>query len=434
MYRDLDDIALEAYIYLYPLVVMEATRQQLRATRPTRPDQSSELFSHQMNTATDKWRSVARPNIDTLFSSAWADLSAGPVLLTIPPAENRYHMFQLLDFWTDVFAVPGSRSNGQDGVVIKIVGPNWPHASSTSDGEDFVLRCPTSTMWVLGRTAAESGDDLANAREFVRRCSLVPLGTPGFDGEANDIDPDLRGTPPVSYVDKLSGMTYFETADMLLRREGIHGSDGSVSMRLAALGLGGHVPFVFADQSPEVRDSLTRAVPAAITTIRRAQNTASRAVNGWVYSTGDIGTWGNNYVRRAFVARIGIAANPAEDAVYIQSIHDQYGDKLDGGRHYVLHFDTPPPAHAFWSVTAYDQEGFLIPNELDRFGIRSRDEFAVRSDGSFDIHLGPDCPSLDDSDNWIPTKPGALALSIRLYMPTPDFIAGRWSPPPIETR
>jgi len=168
VYRNLDDIALEAYIYLYPLVVMEATKQQLRAGTPRRLDQSSDLFSHQMSTATDKWRSVACPNIDTLFSSAWADLSIGPVLLTIPPAGGRYHMFQMLDFWTDVFAVPGSRSNGEDGVVIMVVGPNWTDTTPTHDAADFVLRCPTTTMWVLGRTAAESGDDLESAREFVR--------------------------------------------------------------------------------------------------------------------------------------------------------------------------------------------------------------------------------------------------------------------------
>ena len=431
MYRDLDDIALEAYVYLYPLVMMEATKQQLRAARPSRLDPAKDLFVHQMNTATDKWRSVARPNIDTLFSSAWADLSAGPVLLTIPPADGRYHMFQMLDFWTDVFAVPGSRSNGQDGVVVKVVGPEWTDTALGNDGEDFVLHSPTPTMWVLGRTAAESGDDLENARAFVRRCTLVPVTSPGFASEPDEIDPDLKGTPPVTFVDGMSPAKYFESADIVLRREGAHATDGSVRMRLAALGLGTETPFVFADQKSKIREAFTRAVPDGIAVIRRAQNTAAMSVNGWTYSTGDIGTWGNNYLRRAFVARIGIAANPAEDAVYVQSQHDHRGDKLDGGRAYVLHFETPPPARAFWSVTAYDREGFLITNELDRFGIRSRDDFSVNADGSFDIHLGPVCPSPDTIDNWIPTQPGSLSLSMRLYMPRAEFITGSWSPPSI---
>lgn len=431
VYRDLDDIALEAYVYLYPLVMMEATKQQLRAARPSHLDPTQDLFVHQMNTATDKWRSVARPNIDTLFSSAWADLSAGPALLTIPPAEDRYHMFQLLDFWTDVFAVPGSRSNGQNGVVVKVVGPEWADTAVGDDGEDFVLRSPTPTIWALGRTAADSGEDLENARAFVRRCTLVPLTSPGFSSEPDEIDPDLKGTPPVTFVDGMSPAKYFESADIVLRREGAHATDGSVRMRLTSLGLGTRTPFVFDDQPAEVRDALTRAVPVGTATIRRAPNTAARLVNGWTYSTGDIGTWGNNYLRRAFVARIGIAANPAEDAVYVQSIHDHRGDKLDGGRAYVLRFDTPPPAHAFWSVTAYDREGFLISNELDRFGIRSRDDFAVNGDGSFDIRLDPMRPSPDATDNWIPTKPGPLALSMRLYMPRAEFIAGTWSPPSI---
>ena len=431
MYRDLDDIALEAYVYLYPLVMMEATKQQLRAARPSHLDPTKDLFVHQMSTATDKWRSVARPNIDTLFSSAWADLSAGPVLLTIPPAEGRYHMFQMLDFWTDVFAVPGSRSNGHDGVVVKIVGPEWAETAVERDGEDFVLRSPTPTMWVLGRTAAESGDDLENARAFVRRCSLVPMASPGFTFDPDEIDPELKGKPPVTFVDGLTPAKYFEMADVILRREGPHATDGSVSMRLTSLGIGTASPFVFADQSAEVRDALTRAVPDGIAAIRQARNSAARIINGWTYSTGDIGTWGNNYLRRAFVARIGIAANPPEDAVYVQSLHDNRGDKLDGGHAYVLHFVTPPPAHAFWSVTAYDREGFLISNELDRFGIRSRDDFAMNDDGSFDIHLGPMRPSPDATDNWIPTKLGPLALSMRLYMPRAEFIAGTWSPPSI---
>jgi hypothetical protein len=153
-FRTLDDIATEAYVYLYPLVVMEATKQKMRAGSSAAGDPSMNLLSHQMRTATDKWRAVARPNINTLFSAAWVDLSDGPVVLSLPPAGERYHMFQLLDFWTDTFAVPGSRSNGQDGVRVRIVGPHWASApgdvGDDIDKVDHVVKCPTPTMWVLG--------------------------------------------------------------------------------------------------------------------------------------------------------------------------------------------------------------------------------------------------------------------------------------------
>ncbi|MFM2046867.1 MAG: hypothetical protein RL383_944 [Actinomycetota bacterium] len=191
-FRDIDDIAEEAYHYLYPLVVMEVTKRQLRVVTTPRNDDPRNLFVHQMNTATDKWRSVARPNIDTLFSAAWVDLSVGPAMLTLPPAGDRYHMFQMLDFWTDTFAVPGSRSSGPDGITAKVIGPGWESAFETNDGEDIVLFCPTPTMWVLGRTAAHQAD--RPVLETSATCEHGVARVLDVDGEllAQLIDPTER--------------------------------------------------------------------------------------------------------------------------------------------------------------------------------------------------------------------------------------------------
>ncbi|MEY4031222.1 MAG: hypothetical protein RL573_133, partial [Actinomycetota bacterium] len=223
-FRLLEDIAEEAYHYLDPLVVMEATKRQLRVVTTPKNDNPRNLFVHQMNTATDKWRSVARPNIDTLFSAAWVDLSVGPAMLTLPPAGDRYHMFQMLDFWTDTFAVPGSRSSGPEGITAKVIGPGWESARETNDGEDTVIFCPTPTMWVLGRTAAHSSDDLERAREFVRACSIVSMNDGTFADEPSSLSDAERKTAPVAFVDAMSPAEFFETAAALLWREGPHGA------------------------------------------------------------------------------------------------------------------------------------------------------------------------------------------------------------------
>ena len=433
MYHDLDDIAHEAYPYLYPIVLMEATRKQMWAKRPQQTGDPHGLFSHQMNSITDKWRTVARSNIDSLFSSAWVDLSAGPVLLTIPPADARYHMFQMIDFWTDVFAVAGSRSNGQNGKKICIIGPSDSGTlTSPSKEADFVLRCPTPTMWILGRTAVQSDSDLSRAREFISQCTLVPLASPGFTDEVETISVPAQGVSPVKFVDNLTAAEFFESADAILRREGPHLTDGSVVMRLASLGIGTGSPFVFAETSSVIRDSLNRAIDNHRAESDFIHFSDDSRVNGWSYTSANIGTWGNNYSRRAFVARIGLAANPAEDAVYLHSLLDDHGNSLDGARTYVIHFETPPPVHAFWSVTAYDQEGFLFENELNRFGLRSRDQFQTNTNGSFEIYFAPECPSPEVTDNWVPTQPGELSLLMRLYMPRSEFLTGKWSPPEIR--
>ena len=433
-FRLLEDIAEEAYHYLYPLVVMEATKRQLRVVTTPKNDDPRNLFVHQMNTATDKWRSVARPNIDTLFSAAWVDLSVGPAMLTLPPAGDRYHMFQMLDFWTDTFAVPGSRSSGPDGITAKVIGPGWESARETNDGEDTVIFCPTPTMWVLGRTAAHSSDDLEKAREFVRACSIVSMNDGTFADEPSSLSDAERKTAPVAFVDAMSPTEFFETAAALLWREGPHGADGSVLMRLRDLGIERGRIFVFADQATEVQAALTAAVPAGRAAILEAGRRRDRFVNGWSYSTENIGTWGNNYVRRALVARWGIAANPAEDAVYLQPRADAEGNPINGGNQHVIHFEPggTPPAKAFWSLTVYDRNGFLIANDLNRFGIRSRDDVRYNTDGSLDIYLGPECADPHGDSNWIPTIAGPLDMSMRLYMPENEFLTGQWTPPPIR--
>ena len=88
-----------------------------------------------------------------------------------------------------------------------------------------------------------------------------------------------------------------------------------------------------------------------------------------------------------------------------------------------------PPAKAFWSITIYDRTGFLIANELERFGLRSRDALRHNEDGSLDIYLGPECPDPRGDSNWIPTVPGRIFGSMRIYMPKNEYLTGDWTPP-----
>jgi hypothetical protein len=104
-------MAREAYIYAYPLVLMDVTRKQLTnfVTPPGTPGQGpANQFINLREFSDPKFKIVIRPNADTLYSSAWLDLKTEPVVLSVP-ATDHYFMLPMLSMCSDVFAVPGTR-------------------------------------------------------------------------------------------------------------------------------------------------------------------------------------------------------------------------------------------------------------------------------------------------------------------------------------
>ena len=112
--QDAYEIRVEAYVYLYPLVLMDATRRQA-----VNIEAGKVIDRGPMNAFTNvpifppaDFRDVVRPNFDTLYSIAWLDLTKEPMVVAAADTQGRYYMLPMLDMWTDVFACPGKRTTG----------------------------------------------------------------------------------------------------------------------------------------------------------------------------------------------------------------------------------------------------------------------------------------------------------------------------------
>lgn len=101
---------------------------------------------------------------------------------------------------------------------------------------------------------------------------------------------------------------------------------------------------------------------------------------------------------------------------------------------HVLHFDKAglPPVNAFWSVTAYDTEGYFIPNALKRQALGDRDKLAFNPDRSLDLYIQADSPGGDKEANWLPVAKAPFTLLMRLYSPKAEILDGTWTPPLVK--
>jgi hypothetical protein len=87
------------------------------------------------------------------------------------------------------------------------------------------------------------------------------------------------------------------------------------------------------------------------------------------------------------------------------------------------------PVDAFWSVTIYNRDGFLEPNDFDAYSLNSVTA-VPEEDGSVTIDLAPTpgehANHLYVMDGW--------NYTVRLYRPRPEILDGRWTVPTPEPK
>ena len=437
-------IAVDAYLYFYPLVTMEVTRRQFTNQPPGSP------MGGPMNTLVNvrsyppaDARVVVRPNFDTLYSVAYIDVREEPMVLSVPDTHGRYYLMPLLDMWTDVFASPGWRTTGTQAGTFLMVPQGSAGDGARLVGErglptdTQVLEAPTPVVWLIGRTRTDGPADYAAVHAIQDGYRLTKLSQWGKAPNAPAFTPDPSvdmQTPPKSQVDTMPADRYFALAADLLKTHPPHATDQPMLARLRRIGFEAGRNFDAKAQDPAIQRGIEQAAVDGQKLMQWKAPTIAQVVNGWSMNTDTMGVYGNYYLKRAMVAQLGLGANVPEDAIYPLNLGDGAGQPLDGTKSYRLHFgkDDLPPVEAFWSVTLYDSDGFQVPNALDRFALSSWMPFAKNGDGSLDLLIQADSPGTEREANWLPAPKAPFNLTMRLYAPQQSVLTGQWSPPPVE--
>jgi hypothetical protein len=434
--QDALDFGVEAYVYLYPLVTMDVTRRLMTNVPPDKmPGFGPANSFHHMRVFPDAdFKAVVRPNFDTLYSSAWLDLTREPLILTVPDTQGRYYLLPMLDMYTDVFASPGARTSGTAAGTFAIVPAGW---SGQFPAGVQRIDAPTPYVWIIGRTQTNGPADYEFVHGIQNGYQLTPLSRWPNPAEGAEFKPDPTvdmKTPPLDQVNNMPAKDYFTYGVELMRLHPPHVTDWSQIARRKLLGITPGQKFGWDKLDPVVQDALSQAPAAALQSMKAKTPTMAKIVNGWQMNTDSMGVYGDYYLKRAIVAMVGLGANQAVDAIYPLSLVDADGKAYTGSSRYVLHFgkDELPPVAAFWSITMYDDAGFQCANEINRFAIGDRDALKYNPDGSLDLYFQHENPGSDKTANWLPAPSGSFNLTMRLYAPRPQVLDGRWIPPAVK--
>jgi hypothetical protein len=431
------EIAKEAYVYAYPLLLMDAfMRQGTNYAEPTGivTQAPYNQFSHARAFPPADFKAVVRPNVDTLYSSANLDLGPEPLVLSVPATE-RYFMLPLLSSWTDVFAVPGTRTTGRNTTrEFLLVGPGW-RGEAPSGVE--IIRSPTRLVGIGGRRQTNGISDYDTVHRIQAGYKLTPLsawGKGNYTPPKVNVDPaiDMK-TPPPAQVEKMDAATYFARFAELLKDNPPGPFDYPMIHRLERIGCEAGQNFELNGAPPQIKQAFERATTDGKASVAKAARQAGgEGGKGWVYTTRS-GVYGVDYLYRAAIALCCLGENLPQDAVYPSLSTDSEGRPLDGNSRYVLHFDAGkfPPVDAFWSVTAYDTEGYFIANALNRLALGDRDKLVTNADGSLDLYIQANTPGGDKEANWLPVDKKPFSLLMRLYSPKSEFLSGSWIPPAV---
>ncbi len=422
-------IAEEAYIYLYPLILMDVTRKAMtNVTGPKGVDAPLDTFASFKSYPPLTFKEVVRANFDTLYTSLWMDLTEEPRILSLPDAKGRYYLAPTVSMWTDVIASPGWRTTGTGPQHLAYVPPGWegtlPDGVTRIDSESRYL-------WMIGRTAASGPDDYDAVHEFQNGMKITPLSQWGKDWKAPagtvDSSIDMK-TPPLKQVENMSAKDYFAYGADLMKVHPAKNTDYSQVFRMASIGL---TPGEDFKMKGLTGDDLESARKSGYAKINERSHHLGTMENGWNVTIGTYGSYGIEYLQRAAVGLYGLGCNQNDDAIY-PNYAKNIGPTTDM---YTLHFDKgeAPPALAFWSITMYDVDGFPVPNSLNRGNLASRMDLKFNADGSLDLYVGATTPGKDKESNWLPAPSDkAWNVCMRLYAPKPAALDGKWTPPPLK--
>jgi hypothetical protein len=417
-------LAIDATLYGLPAVLQYRQMYRQAVDRADSRYVGFNRLEHDRELARPGYAAFTTANVDTLYSHAWLDLSAGPVVFDVPPMGTRYYTLHFLDAYSNATNL-STRTLGPDGGRFAVAPVGW----SGPDQLDRlpVFRVATPYVWLLMRILVRGSQDVPTVH---RLQDDVHISVP-----PRDRDGRLPFVAPPAADDELDAGGFLAILDNILRRNGHPVQEDALVYRFRGLGIGWEHALDATTWdgvvAAAVEDGYRLGLRLAAG-VRGERGMPAPGDTGW--RTLHSGSYGFNYLHRAATNLVGLGATVREENASFTTFMDSAGQPLDGARgRYAVSLD-PPPVDGFWSLTVYDaRTQDLHPNPLDRYGLNDRDPLvAGRQPGPVEAMFAPDRPEAGGAGVWVPVPAGPFYLVLRAYLPRQEILDGEWAPAPVR--
>ena len=382
-------------------------------------------------------------NTDTVYASAFLDLSDGPVVVEVPPGTGPGTVNDA--FFRFVVDMGGPGPDKGKGGKYLILGPGHQEPAST-DGF-FVAKTPSIINWLILRGFLDDQGQPDTAREsFKNGLKVYPYA--------------MRANPQANSFKNLTDWTvntihannfrFYEELNEVIQREPSEMFSPELLGMASAIGIQKGKPFA---PDAELRALLTESVAIGNATARSIlfspQDPKAYIYPGKAgyWQTGfpggsheylvDKGNGGRDMDGRTlffYLATVNTPAMalelPGVGSQYAFTSRDETGAYLDGANTYKLTVPANVPARRFWSFVVYDpQTRSMLQSKESPYPSKNNkrnQDMVSNPDGSVDLYFGPK-PPVGQEANWVKTVPGKGWFGIfRLYGPEQAWFDRTW--------
>jgi hypothetical protein len=355
-----------------------------------------------------------------------------------PQIQDGFYSVQFIDAYSNVFQTISSATQGEKPEVFLITSPGW---RGDVPAKMTRIRASTPEVLVLAQTFIKDTKETPSIVKLEAQRQLIPLSSWNSGVVADTFKSGYPDMPlKINKNLAANGLKFYQQlSQILMKNPPPTKAEAKEVERFSAIGLKNQADFDKFSADPEAKKMLERGLFEGERALQsRIASGVGSKINGWSYELKSP-PFTEDYLLRAAVSQGYLYSSPPEESVQMSLSVDSEARQLNSLYPYVLHFEKNdfPPARKMWSIRAFELKNKNSENQFQAVSIINNKTAKLKSnmDGSVDIYIQNEKPSLAHRSNWLPLSRDAnFYVILTLFNPTNSALNRKYIAPSLTRR